>query len=485
MSSITTTSPSKEQFCSFISEFIDKSKKIIVESEDVLDYDAVELTLLLKSIGFQLQSLEFFSKPDDEAKDIEIEIKCKRSGLHSKLKMITNNCTCPINDPSSNNNSFWEVQGIAPVSGLMKPQGLVQDTSCNLLPEITKKTNNLARTMLTILQQHYKADFDPKGAKIKQVDVKEILERFQSKNINMDSLKPNTDCPSPNNVLKKSTQHCSTPLSSINVDSTALCETNLTVQVDDGDVQAYKETNGANVTSETDVNYVTSIETANNGINFAINNILLKDNDTFDQLNPENEKEICLIENITEARKNLDTALLLLKCNVTREISPGSSILTVTPQNLKKKGQTSNTRRSTPLISLPLERSRLANSNNLSVDSRNMRRHSVGGRNDAFLSSSLSPSEAEILTMRQGSDLSLDNLKRKPKLSPLTGKLIKPDTPRPSSGKVYGIKASLVKKALSTPHQRSANSAKPPINKAPGQTTSDIGSVNGIKKTIK
>ena len=37
-------------------------------------------------------------------------------------------------------------------------KGFIQDSSCNLLPEISKKTQHLARTMLTVLLPQLKVD---------------------------------------------------------------------------------------------------------------------------------------------------------------------------------------------------------------------------------------------------------------------------------------------------------------------------------------
>ena len=79
-----------------------------------MEYDAIELTLILKSIGYRLVALEFNDSPNIEGpNEIEIDIKCKRSGLHSKMQFLPTKCTCP-NRKSENNNSFWEIQGIAP-----------------------------------------------------------------------------------------------------------------------------------------------------------------------------------------------------------------------------------------------------------------------------------------------------------------------------------------------------------------------------------
>lgn len=116
--------------------------------------DVIELTLLLKSIGFRLESIDFdelrcWSKKSgenvhevgaaavsdtnfthsDEQHFINVEISCSKSKIVSKLSLKFNEtdatatdahkmpsptntiaCTCPKREPLHDNNSFWEVQ---------------------------------------------------------------------------------------------------------------------------------------------------------------------------------------------------------------------------------------------------------------------------------------------------------------------------------------------------------------------------------------
>lgn len=97
--------------------------------------DVIELTLMLKSIGFRLDSIDFnaqrFSggkisdiKADDvtavpAAKDsnfISVDISCGKSKIISRLSYKLNNaddhlsqCTCPKKETVAEN-SFWEIQ---------------------------------------------------------------------------------------------------------------------------------------------------------------------------------------------------------------------------------------------------------------------------------------------------------------------------------------------------------------------------------------
>lgn len=117
--------------------------------------DVIELTLLLKSIGFRLESIDYdefrcWNKKSGEngigaaanasatggvATDadqhyINVEITCTKSKIVSNLSLKFNEtdadhatdahqapdptksitCTCPKREPSKDNNSFWEVQ---------------------------------------------------------------------------------------------------------------------------------------------------------------------------------------------------------------------------------------------------------------------------------------------------------------------------------------------------------------------------------------
>ena len=100
--------------------------------------DAVELTLVLKSCGFRLESIDYSdslntnggtnggavginsskstspsSTTVDNEDSITIDISCSRSKIVSRLKYkfgADESCSCPPKDEVAGNNSFWEVQ---------------------------------------------------------------------------------------------------------------------------------------------------------------------------------------------------------------------------------------------------------------------------------------------------------------------------------------------------------------------------------------
>lgn len=116
----------------------------------LLTMDVVELTLLLKSIGFRLESIDYdefrsWSKKSGSVGNsattiepvraeadhyINVEISCSKSKMVSNLSLKTNEtettatdaphtttdsaksviCTCPKREPRKDSNSFWEVQ---------------------------------------------------------------------------------------------------------------------------------------------------------------------------------------------------------------------------------------------------------------------------------------------------------------------------------------------------------------------------------------
>lgn len=122
--------------------------------------DTIELTLLLKSIGFRLESIDFnehrFSggkmldntntipSPTkvNDANFIHVEISCSKSKIISRLSYKFNDdganaaapstCTCPPKTIVDNNNSFWEIQTTGTftnqrrsLNGLMKVKLLI------------------------------------------------------------------------------------------------------------------------------------------------------------------------------------------------------------------------------------------------------------------------------------------------------------------------------------------------------------------------
>lgn len=114
--------------------------------------DAIELTSILKSYGYHLDSFDYVLAKSDRnaAQDIQIDIRCNKSGIVSKMS-YKGACSCP-DEEAGFNNSYWEVQGSAPSSNE------VHDASSNLLPQLSPRVVQFSRNLikLIIMAQDYK-----------------------------------------------------------------------------------------------------------------------------------------------------------------------------------------------------------------------------------------------------------------------------------------------------------------------------------------
>ncbi|XP_055691411.1 uncharacterized protein LOC129794639 [Lutzomyia longipalpis] len=130
-------------------ELIGEIHKIseILKSSDS-NWDVIEITQLLKSLGLQLDSVDFetaVAPNEGTAPHLSVEIRCGTSKIVSRLtSTVKRECICP---KYSNNSSFWEVQGIAPSANGVE-NGNTKEKSSNLLPEISKNTNDCVKTLL-------------------------------------------------------------------------------------------------------------------------------------------------------------------------------------------------------------------------------------------------------------------------------------------------------------------------------------------------
>lgn len=114
-----------------------------------LKIDVIDLTLLLKSMGMKLEFLNF-EQEKSNADTFTVDVKCNRSGVRAKLTYDLIECTCPEKDEKEA--SFWEVQGTGP-KAFSKGRN---DTSSNLLPEVSENCSMVSKAMLTNLLGFYK-----------------------------------------------------------------------------------------------------------------------------------------------------------------------------------------------------------------------------------------------------------------------------------------------------------------------------------------
>lgn len=116
-----------------------------------LNIDVMDLTLLLKSMGLKLEYIDFEEKKLG-ADTLSVQIMCNKSGVLAKLSYDLVNCSCP--DRNNKETSFWEVQGTGP-SVFSK---CTNDTSSNLLPEISEKCSMVSKAMLSNLLEYYRSN---------------------------------------------------------------------------------------------------------------------------------------------------------------------------------------------------------------------------------------------------------------------------------------------------------------------------------------
>lgn len=116
-----------------------------------LKVDVMDLTLLLKSMGLKLEYIDF-EQEKQNADTLTVQIACNKSGVLAKLSYDLVNCSCP--DKNDKETSFWEVQGTGP-SVFSKFRN---DTSSNLLPEISEKCSMVSKAMLSNLLDYYRTN---------------------------------------------------------------------------------------------------------------------------------------------------------------------------------------------------------------------------------------------------------------------------------------------------------------------------------------
>ncbi|XP_055296747.1 probable serine/threonine-protein kinase nek3 [Sitodiplosis mosellana] len=211
----------------------------------LLTMDVIELTLLLKSIGFRLESIDYdelrcwsgkkFGENGNAASTatpastsatnsirtdaadhhyINVEISCSKSKIVSNLSLKFNDdepavvtdaaqhpmtdpskmivCSCPKREMRNINNSFWEVQSSGTfsnqrrsINSLMNPEsGIDHDTSSNLLPVLSTKSIALTHVLTQVLLNQYKNNMQfGELSMAKDVDIKSIMRTIESTNI--------------------------------------------------------------------------------------------------------------------------------------------------------------------------------------------------------------------------------------------------------------------------------------------------------------
>ncbi|XP_053670836.1 uncharacterized protein LOC128721138 [Anopheles nili] len=121
-----------------------------LERSDPLDIDVIKLTLLLKSMGLRLQYLDFDGEKSTND-NLTIAIKCNKSGMRAEMSYDLLRCSCP--EKTERESAFWEVQATGPkVFSKFK-----NNTSSNLLPDVSESCALVSKAMLSNLLDFYEA----------------------------------------------------------------------------------------------------------------------------------------------------------------------------------------------------------------------------------------------------------------------------------------------------------------------------------------
>lgn len=265
------------------------------------DIDVINITWILKALGFNLDFMDFLpdSISGDKLKEINIEVKCSVSGLVARLNYKLEGCACP---KKKDEQTFWEVQGMAPSS---KTQVKQKDTSSSLLPEMSANCSLVSKAILNNLLKYYKDCIEEKGTEqpseaIKKIKIPEMFASNQVKSDDVPALK-NTE------VVK---QKIAIPEITVMAEPTS---------------QALTEENNKSPSDS----FMESINT--DTVNIATSS----PNEIFDE---QSNRDANVVQALNEARSKINQALLYMRLNVTQDLSMASStILMTTPKGLPPK----------------------------------------------------------------------------------------------------------------------------------------------------
>lgn len=101
-------------------------------------------------MGFKLEYLDF-EKDKSNCETLTVDIKCNKSGVRARMSYDLVDCSCPEKDQKET--SFWEVQATGP----KEFSKFKNNTSSNLLPEVSEKCSLVSKAMLSNLLDYYRS----------------------------------------------------------------------------------------------------------------------------------------------------------------------------------------------------------------------------------------------------------------------------------------------------------------------------------------
>ncbi|XP_058459319.1 uncharacterized protein LOC131435442 [Malaya genurostris] len=330
-----------------------------------LKVDAIDLTLLLKSMGLKLEYLDF-EQDKSNTDTLIVEIKCNRSGVVARMSYDLVDCSCPEKDEKET--SFWEVQATGPqVFSKFK-----NNTSSNLLPEVSENCSMVSKAMLSNLLDYYRSSMKSieQGEDVLQSPLKIAMPKIciTSPGLGRDDRTTFVTPPAEGKFMAliesvsspeaKNTNHSeSSPVKAEPTEESNSCPTPSKIQEIDNKSNNSTESVGIdNATrdiSNSDPSEKSTVENVVNAqetkipddsfanseamkalITSSPNEKVFEDAVNLDQ---NHERDLNVIHCLQVARHEIDAALLVMKLNNPSRLLPQISAITTTPQTVIRK----------------------------------------------------------------------------------------------------------------------------------------------------
>ncbi|XP_055532712.1 protein PRRC2C-like [Wyeomyia smithii] len=343
------------------------------EDGSPLKVDVIDLTLLLKSMGLKLEYLDF-EEEKSNTDSLTVDIRCHKSGVMARMSYDLVDCSCPEKDEKET--SFWEVQATGP-SVFSKHKN---NTSSNLLPEVSESCSMVSKAMLSNLLDYYRSSMKSieRGEDVLQSPLKVAMPRIcVSSPISKENRISIATPPAEGKFMaliesvaspeKQTEEIISSPpktteqtkddtksdhsVEGVGIDNT----TKELSKSDSGDKPVISMEPTPNKSQESrmpDDSSFANSEAMKALITSSPNEKVL---DSVFNADQNHERDLNVIHCLQQARQEIDTALLVMKLNNSHGGLPSGSIITTTPQTVVRK------KLATPL--LPERSSSLTNIN--------------------------------------------------------------------------------------------------------------------------
>lgn len=328
-----------------------QKSRVGLDDENPLRVDVIDLTLLLKSIGLKLEYLDF--EPEKSNTDtLTVDIKCNRSGVMARLSYDLVDCSCPEKDDREA--SFWEVQATGPkVFSKHK-----NNTSSNLLPEVSENCSIVSKAMLSNLLDYYRTSINTieRGEDALQSPLRmappkicitspatppaegKITPKLGSSFSNNNPAWSPAKTRSLDESLDRQSQESEQKAESkVNSSTTSIETREICPKCCGGDkpIKTIITTKEFTVSAMPDDNSFANSEAMRALITSSPNE---KDFNSPFYADQNHERDLNVIHCMQQARQQIDAAMLIMRLNnPSRELTEGASAVTTTPQTVVRK----------------------------------------------------------------------------------------------------------------------------------------------------